>query len=123
MRWTGLVLLVFSLCSPLPAAHLGMGLRVGEVTQTSAIVWTRITATAERNHEGFREPKKRQPKQKKYVPSAVDVAKRQGEISGAAGQLRLSWRREQASFTSTLASRRTRARHPTGPIATVRSMI
>lgn len=92
MRRTGLAsLLVLLSWTPLPAAHLGMGLRVGEVTQTSAIVWTRLTATAERNHEGFREPKKRQPRKKKYVPSTVPVAKRHGEISGAAGQVRLSW--------------------------------
>ena len=75
MRRTGLAsLLVLLSWTPLPAAHLGMGLRVGEVTQTSAIVWTRLTATAERNHEGFREPKKRQPRKKKYVPSTVPVA-------------------------------------------------
>ena len=71
--------------------HLGMGFRVGEVTSTSAIVWTRLTATAERNHEGYREPKKRTPRVNAYVPSTVPVSSRQGEISGAAGQVRVHW--------------------------------
>ena len=75
---------------PVEAAHLGMGLRVGEVTQASAVVWARITATAERNHDGFRSPLKRSPRQNKYVPSDVPVAKRQGEISGAPGEMQLT---------------------------------
>ena len=82
-------LVIFSLCTPARPAHLGMGLRVGDVTGNSAVVWTRVTATAERNHEGFREPKKRSPRVDRYTPSPVAVAKRQGEITGAAGQVRL----------------------------------
>lgn len=36
------------------AAHLGNGLKIGEVTSTSAIVWTRLTATPEPNLTGPR---------------------------------------------------------------------
>lgn len=36
----------------LPAAELGMGFKVGEVTQSSAVVWTRITAERERRANG-----------------------------------------------------------------------
>ena len=39
------------------AAELGMGFRVGEVTQDSAIVWTRVTRDADRVWDGFREPR------------------------------------------------------------------
>ncbi len=71
------------------AAHLGMGLRVGEVTQGSAIVWTRITKTAERNWSGYRDSTKREPKVDEYIPSKIRVADREGEIGGAAGQIRI----------------------------------
>ena len=85
-------LMVFVLSSAIgstaDAAQLGMGFRVGEVTQNSAIVWTRITKNAERNWNGFREPRKREPKQKRYVPSAVRVEDREGAMPGASGQLR-----------------------------------
>lgn len=78
-------------CHLASAAHLGMGFRVGEVTQNSAIVWARITKTAERNWKGYRDPKKREPRMAEYVPSKIAVADRQGEISGAAGQLRVQY--------------------------------
>ncbi len=74
------------------AAHLGMGLRIGEVNQTTAIVWTRITATRDRNRDGHREPKKRTRRVTDYVRSPIAVADRQGEITGAAGEVRLHWR-------------------------------
>ncbi len=71
--------------------HLGMGLRVGEVTGESAIVWTRVTATAKRNETGHREPKKRTPRVNTFVPSQVPLSSRQGEIDGAAGEVRVHW--------------------------------
>lgn len=71
--------------------HLGMGLRVGEVTGTSAIVWTRVTASAGRNETGYREPKKRTRRIKMYVPSKRPLSSRQGEIDGAAGEVRVHW--------------------------------
>lgn len=70
------------------AAEMAMGFRVGEVTQDSAIVWTRITREAERNWDGFREPSKRQPKQAEYVPSKIAVENREGATPGAEGQVR-----------------------------------
>ena len=73
------------------AAEMAMGFRVGDVTQHSAIVWTRITADKERKWDGVREPKKRQPKQDNYVPSQVKVADRQGASVGADGQVRLRY--------------------------------
>jgi alkaline phosphatase D len=36
------------------AAHLGNGIKIGETTATSAIVWTRLTAEPERNRTGER---------------------------------------------------------------------
>ena len=88
-----LVTLLASLVSRTSAAdvHLGMGLRVGEVRGHSAIVWTRVTATAKRNETGHREPKKRTPRVANYVPSQVPLSSRQGEIDGAEGEVRVHW--------------------------------
>ncbi len=75
--------------TPAIAAELGMGLRVGEVKQESAIVWTRVTETAERNWDGFRDPKKREPRVQEFTPPTVKVADRDGNMAGAAGEVRL----------------------------------
>jgi alkaline phosphatase D len=72
-------------------AEMAMGFRVGEVTQDSAIVWTRITRNAERNWDGYREPTKREPRVDKYTPSSVKVDDREGATPGAAGQVRVTW--------------------------------
>lgn len=71
------------------AAEMAMGFRVGEVTQTSAIVWTRITRDAERNWDGYREPSKKQPKVDDYTPSPINVNDREGAVPGAVGQIRV----------------------------------
>ncbi|HUG93474.1 MAG TPA: alkaline phosphatase D family protein [Planctomycetaceae bacterium] len=98
---------------PTSAAHLGMGLRVGEVTQDSAIVWTRVTKNATRNTEGYRDPAKREPKQDEYVPSPVKIADREGAMPGAPGQVRVVyWRsdvqsgREKASAWADVTAER-----------------
>ena len=78
--------------TPAADVHLGMGFRVGEVTHTGAIVWTRVTAVPERNRTGHREPKKRTPRVRKYVRSPVRLGSRQGEIAGAVGEVRLHWK-------------------------------
>ena len=57
--------LIFYHTLPAQAAEMAMGFRVGEVTQTSAIIWTRITRDAQRNWNGYREPGKRQPKRRR----------------------------------------------------------
>ena len=79
------------------AQHLGMGFRVGEVTQNSAIVWVRVTKHRERNWTGYREPTKRERRQAEYVPSKVKVADREGAMPGAVGTVRvLYWPPEGA---------------------------
>lgn len=79
-----------SLCiSGTTAAELAMGFRVGEVTQNSAIVWSRVTRDAQRNWEGVPSAKDRSSKVDKYVPSGISVEDREGAVPGAEGQLRL----------------------------------
>lgn len=97
------LLLVFSLPISAGGAELGMGLRVGEVTHNSAVVWTRITATTDRNPNGYREPRKVEPRVDEYVPSPIPVADREGEMPGAPGEVRLTYstREDLSSGTST----------------------
>ena len=76
-------------CRHASAAEMAMGFRVGEVTDHSAIVWTRITRDAERNWDGYRDPSKREPKQDAYVPSNIQVEDREGATPGAVGQVRV----------------------------------
>lgn len=73
------------------SAEMAMGFRVGEATQDSAIVWTRITKHAERNWDGYRDPQKRERKVDEYTPDPVKVEDREGATPGAPGQLRLNW--------------------------------
>ena len=94
MRNSRVLLLALAWWVPGPLladVHLGMGFRVGEVTGTSAILWTRVTASASRNETGHREPKKRTRRIKMYVPSKRPLSSRQGEIDGAAGEVRVHW--------------------------------
>lgn len=72
-------------------AEMAMGFRVGEVTQDSAIIWTRITKNSERNWDGFVDPAKREPKVDEYTPHPVRVDDRQGATPGAPGVVRVTW--------------------------------
>ncbi|MEO1997605.1 MAG: PhoD-like phosphatase N-terminal domain-containing protein, partial [Planctomycetaceae bacterium] len=89
-RWT-ISTWVALCCHSSQAAELGMGFRVGEISQNSAIIWTRITQGTDRNANGYREPSKRSPRQKQYQPSPIKVADRQGAMPGASGQVRVRY--------------------------------
>jgi alkaline phosphatase D len=82
---------VFGQLRPAIAANMAMGFRVGEVTQHSAIVWTRVTRNKERNWDGYRDEKKREPRVNEYTPSEVKVEDREGATPGAAGQVRVTY--------------------------------
>jgi alkaline phosphatase D len=56
------------------------GVKVGEVTDTSAIVWTRLTAAAKRNEPGV-----------PFKDSAGNTSKLEGACPGAAGRVRLRY--------------------------------
>lgn len=87
-------LTAITLCTSLhstSASEMAMGFRVGEVTQNSAIVWTRVTRNTERVWNGHREPKKTTPRVDLYVPSPVDVNDREGAVPGQCGQVRIHY--------------------------------
>ena len=93
MRPSLILLFVVTLGEPAEVlgAKLAMGFRVGEVTQDSAILWTRVTKNPERNWNGVREPSKRTPKVVAYVPSQTPVEERDGATPGGVGQLRVTY--------------------------------
>src|SRR5688572_22635359 len=61
------------------------GTRVGEVTENSAIVWTRLTSHAERNNDGvvFEKTAGRQKNQ----PVTIPVEQIEGACPGTAGRI------------------------------------
>jgi phosphodiesterase/alkaline phosphatase D-like protein len=67
--------------------HQATGVRVGEITSTSAIIWTRLTKHATRNNEGvvFR------GKGASQDPATVDmpVSEIEGACPGQAGEIRI----------------------------------
>lgn len=67
-----------------PQPRQATGTRVGEMTATSAVVWTRLTANATRNKDGVKFGKK---KDKTEVKKPAE--KLEGACPGAAGQVRL----------------------------------
>lgn len=95
MRYTFIgsacIVCLFTFVTPAAkAAHLAMGLRVGEVTQTSAIVWTRITKSAERNADGVRLVGRAGKKVAEFVPPEVPIEQLEGAVPGAPGEVRLT---------------------------------
>ena len=66
-----------------PAPHQAMGTKVGEVTDTSAIVWTRLTASPTRNNSGV--PMQGQIGRKVPQEITVPVAALEGACPGAPG--------------------------------------
>ncbi|MBI3879591.1 MAG: alkaline phosphatase D family protein [Verrucomicrobia bacterium] len=86
--------------------HQAMGTRAGEVTDTTAIVWTRLTAAPTRNNSGVVVPprvkgKKKEGKQESKL--TVPVEQLEGACPGAPGrvQLRYGTREDLSDATTT----------------------
>ena len=74
--------------------YLANGMKIGEVDQDSAIIWTRLTKTAELNREGakFIPPNKNaKPSMAKQIPSGKTLDDMEGAVPGASGDVRISW--------------------------------
>jgi alkaline phosphatase D len=71
--------------------HLAMGFRVGDVTQTTAIVWTRITAAAEPNWQGAAPRVKESPTRTIVRNDPIPIDDREGALPGAPGEVRVIW--------------------------------
>lgn len=80
--------------TPVPAAaegrpHLATGVRIGEVTDTSARFWLRLTTHPERNSTG--ETIKGHIRMGAARPAPADVAKLEGACPGAPGRVRVRY--------------------------------
>ncbi len=76
--------------APAQAVHLADGIKIGEVTDRSAIVWVRLTATAERNAAG-----RAWPEGADALPADADLGEMVDAVRGAAGEVRLTWWMDQ----------------------------
>jgi len=72
-----------------PATHQATGVRTGEVTDSTAIVWTRLTQHPTRNNAGHVFEGKGKNKQSREI--TMPVAEIEGACPGAAGKVRLRY--------------------------------
>ncbi len=77
------------LAAEAPAPQQAMGTKVGEVTDTSAIIWTRLTASSTRNNSGV--PMQGQIGRKVAQEITVPVAALEGACPGAPGRVRVRY--------------------------------
>jgi alkaline phosphatase D len=70
------------------ATRQATGVKVGEVTDTSAIVWTRLTASPTRKNDGVAMPKRVGKEAKKKLDLTVPADQIEGACPGAAGKIR-----------------------------------
>ena len=103
---TTCILLLFALATPAWAeevtpVHMANGIKVGEISSSSAIIWTRLTRDAERNVHGKPFPRSKR-KERKSAP-VDDLSAMEGSVPGASGGVRLTYwpnqQREQKTST------------------------
>jgi alkaline phosphatase D len=76
----------------------GNGIKIGEVTQNSAIVWTRLTAAPDLNLPGIEWPSTRRPDGNSLIPEGKSLADMAGALMGIDGSVRLTyWNKESAA--------------------------
>jgi alkaline phosphatase D len=69
--------------------HQATGIKVGEVTDTSAIIWTRLTASSLRNNQGVVIKGKIDPN--KPIKVTVPLTELEGACPGAPGRVRVRY--------------------------------
>jgi alkaline phosphatase D len=70
--------------------QLGNGIKIGEVTTTSARVWARLTREAEARFDGLPFPARKQDEPQ--LPEGVTLEDMEGAVPGADGSVRLRYR-------------------------------
>ncbi len=74
-----------SRAAELAPVSMANGIKIGEVSSTSAIVWTRLTKNPERNLEGKQFEKERRFKRYQNLPDM------EGSVPGVSGEVRVTW--------------------------------
>lgn len=77
--------------------YQGDGIKIGEMTQTSAIVWTRLTATAEFNSSGIKWPNTKKPDGISLIPEGKTLADMEGALMGNNGSVKLTYWNQDSS--------------------------
>src|SRR5256885_1618056 len=75
-----------------PAPRQASGVKVGEVTDTTALVWARLTAEAARNADGAEAVGR--PAKDDTPPSEAEARKLRGACPGAPGRIRVRYGRK-----------------------------
>jgi len=71
--------------------HQANGVKIGEVTSSSAVVWTRITSNAEMNRDGISWPKLKKLNDEPQIPRGKSLADMTAAVEGANGSVRLHY--------------------------------
>ena len=65
------------------------GIKIGEVTQDSAIIWTRLTKNSSANTNGEKFPKV--SKEAVQIPKGKKLEDMEGAVPGTKGKLKVTW--------------------------------
>ncbi|MFT4512437.1 MAG: alkaline phosphatase D [Planctomycetota bacterium] len=77
---------------PEPLVSMANGIKIGEASSNSALVWVRLTKHAQANTNGALFPKR--TKKEVQLPATKVLADMQGAVPAAAGDVRLRWQRQ-----------------------------
>jgi alkaline phosphatase D len=84
--------------------YFANGMKIGEVDQHSAILWTRLTRSAELNRDGAKfiptKKKKSQPTLAQQLPEGKTLDDMEGAVPGAPGDVRVSWSSKEGETVS-----------------------
>lgn len=69
--------------------HMANGIKIGEVTKRSVIIWTRLTKQAERNIEGMAFPENVNQARRSLPVKDLDAM--EGSVPGAVGEVRVAY--------------------------------
>lgn len=86
-----------------PTVFFGNGMKIGEVKQDSAIIWTRLTKSPEMNWTGaqFIPSEDKQVSLERQLPVGKSLEDMEGALPGVNGQVRLSWQSDSGETHST----------------------
>lgn len=86
-----------------PTVFLGNGMKIGEVKQSSAIIWTRLTVSPEMNWNGakFIPSDDKEVSMADQIPAGKTLADMEGALPGRGGQVRLTYESEDGDKQST----------------------
>jgi alkaline phosphatase D len=75
----------------------GDGIKIGEMTQTTAIVWTRLTSRPDLNLPGIEWPQTRTPDGNSLIPAGKTLADMEGALPGNDGSVRITYWNKDSS--------------------------